>query len=293
MARRGRGIYHRVLPLDLLLALCCALLLGVAIALQKRGVRESFREMLRSPAWVGGVLVEMLGDACYLGAASAEGARITVMQPIVTLHFLVAMGAGLALLRERFSRREWIAASILLAGGALILGAAFATSPAVEREVHPTAALLAASALALVGGIGGALLRKHEAREIFTSVAAGLALAGAIVTTRVAGIEWRAHAGGVGAFLVGSAAPALVVVESLAGFALMQVALRAGRAAVVSPVVALVTLVVPLPVSVLAFHEPVPLVTAIGSVLVAAALTMFLVVGRHRRPTEGASVDAA
>lgn len=269
-------MYHRVLALDLLLALACALLLGVAIAVQRHGLREAWKDTLRSPWWIAGVVVELLGDLCYVGAASAEGARITIMQPIVVLHFLVAMGAGMALLRERFTRQEWIAASVLVAGGVLILLAAFATRPAPDVGVNTLLVLSLVTGIAL-SGIGlGVLVRRHRAAEVLLAVASGLTLSSAVVATRVAGMHFRAGDHRVKSFLLSSPAPWLVVGASLAGFVLMQLALRAGRAAVVSPIVALVTLIVPLPISVVVFHEPLPVSTAIGSVLVAIALVLFL-----------------
>lgn len=251
-------------------------MLGVAIALQKRGVRDAWRDTLRSPLWLVGVLVEVLGDVCYLGAASAEGARISVMQPIVVMHFLVAMVAGIATLRERFSRREWLAASVLVAGGALVLGAAFTSRPTLDGTFDRPIVIGLSAGIAFGGALLGTLARKARAREVWVAIASGLSLSCAVVTTRVAGSDWRAFDGNVAQFFVSSPAPLLVVAASLGGFVLMQLALRAGRAALVSPVVALTTLVVPLPIAVALFGEALLATTAIGSVLVAVALGLLV-----------------
>lgn len=264
------------MALDLILAVACALLLGIAVALQKRGVGGAWRETIRSPVWIAGTVLELVADGFYLGAASAAGARLTIMQPIVVLHFLVAMAVGIVALRERFSTREWLAAGVLVAGGALVLATAFTSTPAEERDADRSLALALAIAALSLGAALGVAVRRARASETLTAICAGLVFSGSVVATRIAGIDYRKSDEGLVHLFTTSAAPLLVVAGSVGGFILMQQALRAGRAAIVSPVVALVTLVVPLPIGVAVFHEQMPATSAAGSVLVAVALVLLL-----------------
>lgn len=265
-----------MMALDLILAVACALLLGVSVALQKRGIGSAWRESIRSPVWLAGAGLELIADGCYLGAASATGARLTIMQPIVVLHFLVAMAVGLIALRERFSAREWLAAGVLVVGGALVLASAFMSTPAAEHGADRSLALALTLAALALGVLGGVAVRRMHSSETLTAICAGLVFSGSVVATRIAGMDYRAGDDGLVHLLTTSVAPLLVVVGSVGGFVLMQQALRAGRAAIVSPVVALVTLVVPLPIGVAVFHEDMPATSAAGSMLVAVALVLLL-----------------
>jgi cytochrome c biogenesis factor len=105
---------------------------------------------------------------------------------------------------------------------------------------------------------------------------AGVQVPVPLSSSEIAGIDYRRQDDGLVRFFTTNIAPLLVVLGSVGGFVLMQQALRTGRAAIVSPIVALVTLVVPLPIGVAAFHEKMTATIAAGCLLVAVALLLLV-----------------
>ncbi len=250
----------RSMSLDVLFAIGSSVLLGLSITLQKRGVGDTWRASVKSPLWIAGVIVELVADGLYLVAAGAPGARITIIQPIVALHFLVAMGTAMLFLREQLRARERLAATLLIGGGVLVLAAP------VDRHLDAVIDRTSALLLAIGAMIAGALcVRGRGTSETRGAIAAGLVFSGSVVATRIAGIDLRSDTTSI-------LSPALVVVGNVGGFVLVQRALRRGRAAVVSPIVALVTLIVPLPIGIFALHESVSALALTGSLVVALGL---------------------
>ena len=122
---------------------------GVGASLQKQGLASTFpnltfrtllgrpgevvRGILASRTWLPGILINFLGTFFYFQALS-EG-ELTIVQPLVSLNIVVAVLAGVLVLRETLHRREWAGIGAMILGTVLLASAAAGDVEAVKADM--------------------------------------------------------------------------------------------------------------------------------------------------------------
>ena len=277
------------MPPDILFALICSVLFGGAAALQKRAidanVAEGWGKVAKSRRWLTGVLMELVGDGLYLLAVLMPGARLVVIQPIVASHFVFAMAFGVFLLRELLGVRDRVAAGLLLAGGGIVALGGAMDRPEADGAMSDGFALRLAFAALLAGVLIArrvlARWRTPRTREVMFAILSGLSFSMSVVASKIASFQYRQQFGWppvreVFGWAFTTAAPWLMVFGNVLGFILLQVALRHGRVSMVSPIVGLVSMIMPMAISVAALGEHLSGATGAGAALVVGGLVVLL-----------------
>jgi drug/metabolite transporter (DMT)-like permease len=111
------------------LAIAAAILFALGTVLQQRvaatatgaqAMRAGFLlRLARRPLWVAGIAVDAAGFVCQ--AAALGLGRIVVVQPLLASSVVFALPFGIWLTGQRVTRREWVAAAVVLGGLAAFL----------------------------------------------------------------------------------------------------------------------------------------------------------------------------
>lgn len=131
------------------------------------------RSLVRTPAWVGGLLLLGLGTA--LNVAALTLATVTVVQPIGVVALVIT-----TLLHARHKRldidtRTWTAIALCTAGGAVFVLAAIAGTDPTNLATAAAERLLVSILIGLVICLGVAeLFLRHHRISMFYVVAAGV-----------------------------------------------------------------------------------------------------------------------
>ncbi len=280
----------------LMLAVVASLFWGVGTALQKQGMAASFprislrgflgqlplvaRTLLANRAWMLGLAGMLLGMGLF-GMALGRG-DITVVQPVITLTGVVAAVVGVGFLGERLGRLEWVGIGLTLLGVALV-GMGGGSQTAVQPAPLPlTLFTVVVVALALASLL---LRRLALSQELTLSLAAGLLyglvnMLGKLLTQRVmdaVGGSFDLDRLEVWGAMLSDWPIWAILVGNLAAGVFFQTAFANGRASVVSPVVVIISNVLPIVGALLLFGErPHPLHFAgIVVVLAGTALLAF------------------
>jgi drug/metabolite transporter (DMT)-like permease len=271
------------------LAVLSAVLFAVGAVLQHEAAESSttdsglkWRRMLRRPKWLIGQLATVSGTALQVAALSL--APVAVVQPVLAVALVVALGIRAVRNRQAPLRLELFGAALTTGGLAVFLVAA---KPATGERTHApsTVAVLAAVALSILLVVVATLLEHGARGALACGGAAGIGAGIAAVLISVGLHSLRA--GGLGHALAGIAAwGALVtaVVAQLGG----QQAYARGSLAWSMPVLILLDPVAAIPAARLLLGErlepghaaiwlPAALVAACGVVLLART-------GEVRRP---------
>lgn len=276
------------MPSYLLLVLIGSVLQGSGEVLQKYGHTAAARAGRRAAgrvAWALGVVCMIVGMG--FGLQGLSQGEIGVVAPLASVNLIVAFGLAVLVLRERVAPRELPLFASIAAGTLLVL-----LSAGAPRVGAAGSKLV----LSVAGGTGGlvvialvlarSVLRRRG--EVLLAVATGLlmGLGNAMVK---ASADELAAAGG--RFDVSSPArllqalsqPAaqLAVGSFLAGFVVLQLALRKGRVSVVSPVRLAVSILVGAVLGAVLFDEGLAAGRLVGLALVVAG------VGGLARPGPG------
>jgi multidrug transporter EmrE-like cation transporter len=267
------------MPSYVILVLVGSVLQGGGEVLQKYGLTAAHRPDGRTR----GRVVWALGVACMIagmgfGIQGLAQGEVGVVAPLASVNLIVAMGFAVLALKERVARRELPLFACIAAGTLLVLLSAGAprSGAAGSRLVLYAASCTGGLALlALV--LARSLLRRRG--EVLLAVGTGLlmGLGNALVK---AGAEDLAAAGG--RFDVSSAERLLQAIAQpsaqlaagsfLAGFALLQLALRQGRVSVVSPVRLAVSILVGAVLGAVLFDEALAAGRLVGLALVVAGV---------------------
>lgn len=241
--------------LGTLLALSSSLSLAVGGWLQWLGLQGkdvSLRSLLRTPAWIGGLLASAVGTIAYHGALLL--APLTLVQPLSSLH--VAFTACLAWRGRRVRYREWTALGLCLTGTACLALADIETAKTTLRWP-------ALIALCLVGGAPLLLPAPDALARFWPALRAGLCYG-------LSAILWKAgmglEAGSLGWILLLT----LFTAGFLGGFAFLQKAFRLLDAGTANALAACVAALFPLPAGLWVFSES-PSVLSLVAALAAVA----------------------
>ncbi len=265
---------------------------GVASRLPDLTLRTIFRDwrrILRAMAtnwlWLLGIAVNLAGGV-FLILAIDEG-EISVIQPLVNANVVVAMLAGVVVLRERLSVLEWAGAAVLLGGAALVSSSATGAAPGVagvaiamdDARVAWVSAAFVAGAVGLL--VAGRLASRRMSAEPFLAVSSGL-LYGLgtvwlkVVMVHLGGADNRPFWDTVAAACREWALWALIA-ANVAGFVLQQVAFSRGRVALVAPMLTIASGLPPVVAGIAALGEPAGALKMFGIVVVAAGTAMLFI----------------
>lgn len=289
----------------LVFTLLACLGFGVGSAMQKHGMATKLPKLTLArlvhdlPAvlgvvfknwiWLGGLLLNLAGGLCMIVALTTG--EISVVQPLVNVNVLIAMLAGVVVLGERLAPMEWLAASVLLAGAALLV----LTGVGTPSVVAPTfdegrVAWLSLGCLGVVAALGLAakLARGKLNPEVVLALAAGLLFGLSGVCIKVAGLHVTALAGGPWLDLAWALATDWsawgVIVLNVVAFVMYQAAFSHGRVAIVSPLTTNATAVLPVVAGLAAFGEPLGPGKLAGVVVIVVGTSLLFVRPAARPP---------
>lgn len=265
--------------------LLACLCFGSGAALQKHGVatrlpplslhslirdwRSILRALFLNRFWLLGGFANICGSVFMILAVNSG--EISVVQPLINANVLVAILAGVLLLKERLSRVEWVGASMLLSGAAMV---ALSADTQVEFAGYDPYGLclisLICAALASILPLATRMLGRGNP-EPFLAVSAGLWFGLSTVFLKVLTMsvwdwwivfEWSLWA---------------LIAVNVVGFILYQMAFSHGRVSLVSPLTTIASMVPPVIVGLLTMSEeahPLKLwgitVVAVGTILLFA-----------------------
>lgn len=286
----------------IVLAVMASCFWGVGTVLQKHGMANSFpqislanllrqigpvlKTLVTNWVWVLGLIIMAFGMASY--ATALGRADLSIVQPIVCLTGVVAAVIGVTFLKEKVRPIEW-------AGIALILGGVVVVSlkNGGESSHLPTDAALAWFTVLSVALIVGSLLlgRLNLSVEFTTSLGAGLNfglanLMGKLLTQRAiidVGAPFSLGRGDVWGSALTDYPLYVVIVTNILGGVLFQTAFANGRASVVSPIVTIISTILPIVAALTIFGETVFVTHGIGIAIVIAG-TALLALRREETP---------
>jgi uncharacterized membrane protein len=274
--RRGQEI---TMPGYLLLVLVGSVLQGSGEVLQKYGHTVAQRPNRRTRARVAWAL----GVACMIagmgfGVQGLAQGEVGVVAPLASVNLIAAVGLAVLTLKERVAARELPLFACIAVGTLLVLLSAGVPRPGAAGSRLVVYAAGCTGGLALVAlALARSWLRRRG--EVLLAVGTGLlmGLGNAMVK---ACAEDLAAAGGrfdvssPGRLLEAIAQPTaqLAVGAFLAGFVVLQLALRQGRVSVVSPVRLAVSILVGAILGAALFDEALAAGRLVGLALVVAGV---------------------
>ncbi len=288
-----------------LLAVVASLFWGVGTALQKQGMAASFpkitlrnlvrqlpvvlRTLLVNRAWALGLLGMLAGMALF-GMALGRG-DITVVQPVVCLTGVVAAGVGVGFLGERLGRMEWTGIGLILLGVILVGVAGGSHTSTLPAPLPLAIFVVVVSALALASLL---LRRLSLSAELTLSLAAGLIyglanMLGKVLTQRVldeVGGSFDLDRLAVWQSLATDWPIWSILAANVAAGVFYQTAFANGRAAVVGPVVTIISNILPILGALALFSERIRPLHGLG-ILVVVAGTALLALQPARDDSEG------
>lgn len=272
------------LPSFVLPTLLACLAFGIGTAMMKHGVatkipgislaratkewRSVLSAVLANRLWLGGLAASLAGGLFQVVALSRG--ELSLVQPLVNLNVAITVGAGVALMGERVSRREGAGLAVILAGAVLLgMSATDPGDPVVDRRALW---ILFAAAVILCLAVGAALVtRRGASAELGLAALAGILFGLAIAFVKVLSMEVAGIVEAVGAsagpgaaraavfaaaaHLARSPATWIVVAANLVAFVALQAAFSHGRVAVVSPVTTILSVLVPVIAGIVVLSE--------------------------------------
>jgi drug/metabolite transporter (DMT)-like permease len=221
--------------------------------------------------------------------ASALGkADITIVQPIISLTGVIAAVTGVVFLKEKVRPIEWAGISLIIAGVVVV-----SLAEGGQSAQSPTNFGLFVFTLVSVVLIGCSFLIKRigASLEFSLALAAGLNyglanLMGKLLTQRAiieVGAPFSLGRGDVWISLLTDYPAWIILATNILGGALLQTAFANGRASVVSPIVTIISNLLPIVGALAIFGEQVRLLHAIGIFIVLVG-TSFLALRQDKKP---------
>ncbi|MFD2420363.1 DMT family transporter [Amycolatopsis pigmentata] len=162
-------------------ALGAALLLGVGFVLQQQVAERApeedtlswrlFRDLIGQGRWLAGIAAMICGQ--ILGAIALGQAGITVVEPLLTMNVLVALGLASVMSGQALRRSEWLGALALAAGVTVFVVAA---APQPGHGAHRDRLWLFTGVVVVVSAIVVAVVRRMAGarRAVGLAAAAGM-----------------------------------------------------------------------------------------------------------------------
>ena len=277
----------------ILLAVIASVCWGVGTVMQKHGMASSFpkislagffkeigtifKTLTRNWIWVVGMLIMIGGMVSY--ATALGKADLSIVQPIICLTGVVAAIAGVTFLKERMRPIEWLGIALIL-GGVMVISLA---GGGESSQIPTNSSLLIFTAISCVLIAGAYTLKRFNISLEFTlSLAAGLNfglanLMGKLLTQRVildVGAPFSLGRGDVWSSLLLDYPVYIVIAANIIGGATFQTAFANGRASVVSPIVTIVSTILPIVAALAIFGENVFLLHGVGIGVVIAGTAL-------------------
>jgi drug/metabolite transporter (DMT)-like permease len=215
----------------ILLALASALIYGLGTVLQQRGTLQTragegdprfLVQMLRKPAWLLGILMQIIG--ILLQAAALKTGSLVVVQSLVALSLVFALPFGVRLTNQYIGRRTLLGAASTIMG---IMAFVVIGQPQSTLDESPILTILVTGFVVIVLMVFLAIQGRRyrgAATAAFFSTAAGLSFAlGAAVLkglTMLTGEDISLP------FLIPTAI--VLIISALGGVVLSQSALKTG-----------------------------------------------------------------
>ncbi len=232
------------------LALLAALAFALSTVMQQRGTYEvpnvslrnprSLLQLVRRPVWLMAFGVMLVGWAFQ--AAALDRGRVAIVQVFLTMTLVFALPLGVWLTKQHVTRREVIAAIVIVAGLSVFTRVG---DPADGRDNAPSAAWLVATLV--VTGFCAALVLMGDRGSLSFKAAANGTVSGAtagLLAVMAKPVLAELHTGGLSAalsdpklYLVGIYAVLGVVFQQF-GLATGKLAPTVAAGSVASPVVA-------------------------------------------------------
>jgi drug/metabolite transporter (DMT)-like permease len=271
----------------ILLAVIASVCWGIGTVMQKYGMagafpkitlREFFRQigpvlkkLVANWIWTAGMALMIGGGMVFMTAQGRAG--ITAVLPITCLTGAVAALIGVAFLKEKVAAVEWAGIGLVFAG---VVAVAQAAGEA-ESVIPGNGALLLFTAATAILTVAALLARRlGYTAEMTLSVSAGLIFGLCNLMQKLMTQRVLAHVGGeftlarFDVWIAGiSDYPVYIVIfGNILGGVFFQTAFANGRASVVSPVVTILSNVLPIVAAVTIFGESVRFAHGLGIGLV-------------------------
>lgn len=283
------------MPFYIIITLLSCVLFSVGSAMQKHGVSTTFpkisfstfiskrKEILYSIVknwlWVVGVIFWFLGWILHFQALKED---ISVVQPLMNTQIFVVVLIGIFILKEKLLFYEWIGIGILILG-AIVLS--FTGVKTAEKKVVEGFSLFVLTSI-IVGIMVLIVLLTKKMKG--TPWEAGLAIIAGLLfsinaiymktTTNIitqSGIDFSLSSPYVWFKVLTTPYFLGVVIAGPLGFIATQAAFSHGRAAIVVPISATVSMLLPVISAVVVFKEDVTLLRLIGITIILIG-TLFL-----------------
>lgn len=270
----------------ILLAVLASLCWGLGTVMQKHGMSKSFPKITLGGffrqvgpilktlgtnwIWMTG-LVFMIGGMVNFATALSK-ADLSVVQPIVCLTGVIAALIGVAVLKEKVLPVEWLGIGLILVGVVVVSS----VSSGQTAVIPSNRGMFVFTAITTVM-IGGSLLlsRAGLSVEFAMSLVAGLNyglsnLVGKFLTQRVIAEtgSFSLAAGSTYASLATDYPLYIIILVNILGGGAFETAFANGRASVVSPLVTIISTVLPIVAALTILGEAVHLSHAIGIAIV-------------------------
>lgn len=285
----------------ILFTIAAGLCWGTGTVLQKHGMATSFphialreafrrfgeivRALVANRLWLAGLALMLTGNACF--AMALGSGDLALVQPLTNVTSVVALVCGVVFLRERVRGAEVAGIALILAG--VVVVTVFAGAPSSRM---PAAAGLAAFALGTVvaASTAVAMRRAGSSAEFALSVASGIVfglgnLMAKLLTQRAvasAGEPFSLVRADILLALLTDFPLFAVLAATVVGSIFQHTAYAHGRAGVVTPLVTIMSNMIPLAAAVTIFGETVRAEQAVG---VAGIFAGTLVLARASRAT--------
>ena len=241
---------------------------------------------IRDPMWLGGLLVQTAGWACYVIAVSkAPVSMVAVMMQGGIGLFVIA---SVVILGERANRREWIGI------GAIILGMLMLTlslqGGEADSAFDPSTLLIFAALLTILGLAPMAVARMKAsgaADAIFSGVAFGL---GGLFTKAMT-LELSGAGGSLALRIVSCPYVYAVIVANIVGIVMLQNSFHSARAIIAMPLSGALSNIVPIIGGMIVFGERLPVdsmaaAMRVGAFVLTIAAGALLAGSREQLPHE-------
>jgi drug/metabolite transporter (DMT)-like permease len=284
--------------MQVLLALCAALVYGSAVAAQHHEAALADSGQALNPRLLLGLAVRplwllgMLGDigGFLLQTAALAVGSVVIVQSILTLNLVVALLVGSRLSRRRLARGEWWAVAGTLVGLGVFLAVADPTS---HSDAQPSGrswwTMLAIVGLATAAAVGFGRRASGTRRAVL--LALGAACAEAVMAVMAKALGDRVSQGVLSTLT--SWEPYAVLAAGLTTLLLVQSAYNANRMTVTLPILTVAEPVVAIAIGAALFDERAHLGGARGVVVlvaVATVLVSLIVMARRSAGYESATV---
>ncbi len=271
----------------ILLAVAASLFWGVGTALQKHGMSSEFPKITLSNAfrqiapilktllvnwhWMAG-LASMLGGMICFATALGMG-DLALVQPLVGLTGVVAAFIGVVFLKEKIKGLEIAGIAAIVAGVALV-GACGG-----QRSFQMPADGMLMIFTALTAGLsaGAIVLRKFDiSMEFSFSFAAGIIfglanIMGKLLAERAileTGLPFHVWSAPILESVFTDYPVYIVLTTNIFGGVIMQTAYANGRASVISPIMTIMSFILPILAALTIFGEKIQTMQAVGIVVI-------------------------